>query len=506
MALPKEPRQKMINIMYLVLTALLALNVSSEILNAFKTVDRSLLNSNTVIDKANTNITNSMNEMTKDPNTREKAMLWKPKADSAVAITAQMSAYIDELKQRLLQEADVNENGEYKEDNLEAATRMMVEGKVGDTLLERLKSFEQEVVSVLPQNQREAMIASFPIDLEVPPSNNEGNKTWSAAYFRMTPAVAAMTLLSKFQNDVKRSGNLVAAKCLEQVGQVVVRFNKFEPLVSQNSEYLLPGQPLVVTAGLGAFNTENLPSVTINGSPRPVDPATGTAKFETNVSGGGEQSVRVNVTYTDPNDGQKKTIEKTINYTVGTPSEASIFLEKMNVVYLGVDNPIRVSSGSGKAETMRVSFSGGGLSGSGGKYVIKPMGQPGPATLTVAVENKSATFPIRVKRLPDPVALLGQSKGGKIPSAQFKAIGGLRAQLENSDFEAPFAVISYTMAGSGPGFDNYTPVQVSSARWPAGNAVESRAKPGSIIYFDDILVRGPDGQTRKLPGIGFALQ
>ena len=70
MALPKEPRQKMINLMYLVLTALLALNVSSEILNAFKTVDASLINSNGVIDQKNNTLFKSFQDKIKNPETR----------------------------------------------------------------------------------------------------------------------------------------------------------------------------------------------------------------------------------------------------------------------------------------------------------------------------------------------------------------------------------------------------------------------------------------------------
>ncbi|HMP91317.1 MAG TPA: gliding motility protein GldM [Phnomibacter sp.] len=505
MALPKEPRQKMINMMYLVLTALLALNVSSEILNAFKTVNNSLASSNGVIDQANTGIANSMAEMLKDNNQREKAAIWKPKADSALAFTKEMSDYLEDLKTELKQEAGLNAEGIYKEDNLEAATRMFETNKKGDTLLQKLTQFRDQVLSVLPANMRESMKAALPIDLEKPKTQNAGNNTWSAAYFRMTPAIAGITILSKFQNDVKRSGNLVANECMKQVGQVVLRMNKFEPLVSQNTEYTLPGQKVVITAGLGAFSTENLPQITINGVSRPVDPATGSATWETTAGGGGDQSVKVVVTFTDPNTGEKKTAEKTVKYTVGQPSGASIFLEKMNVMYMDVANPVTVSSGSGKAERTTVSFSAGSVSNKGGgRYEMTPSAQ-GPATVTINVDGKPYSFPIRVKQLPDPVPLVGSMSGGKMPAAQFKAMGGLRAQLKDSEFEYPFAVVSYTMAGNGAGFPGYTPATVNGAQW-GNNAVISQCKPGSTVFFDDIIVRGPGGKTRKLPSIAFQLQ
>src|SRR5882672_10626221 len=98
MSLPKEPRQKMINMMYLVLTALLALNVSVEVLNAFKTVNTSIENSNLVVDQKNTLTYNSFQESMKDPQTAAKAQLWAPKADHVKKLASDMTTYIEGLK------------------------------------------------------------------------------------------------------------------------------------------------------------------------------------------------------------------------------------------------------------------------------------------------------------------------------------------------------------------------------------------------------------------------
>jgi gliding motility-associated protein GldM len=489
------------------LTALLALNVSSEILNAFKTVNISLDKSNKIIDESNQNIASTLANMVKQSETQEMAAIWKPKADSALALTSELSAYITDLKEKLQVEAGRKE-GEttFKEDNLDAATRLFEKQGEGEKLHERLKKYKEDILKLLPAKEAKELEASLPIDLEKPKTENAGNNTWSAAYFRMTPAIAGITILSKFDNDVKRSGNLVANACLKKVGEIEVRMNKFEPLVSQNTEYTLPGQPIKITAGLGAFSTDNLPTVTINGSSRPVDQTTGTATWETTASGGGDQSVNVVVSFKNPNTGQMQTLTKTVKYTVGQPSGASIFLEKMNVMYIGVDNPITVSSGSGKAEKMAVSFTGGSIAGAGGggKYIAKPT-TPGPATVNVSVEGKSFPFPIRVKYLPDPVPVVGTLSGGKMPSSNFKVMGGVRAILKESDFDAPFQVLSYTIAGNGAGFQQYTPVQVTGNAW-GSNAVITQCKPGSTVFIDEIIARGPDGKNRKLPSIAFQLQ
>ncbi|HCT22038.1 MAG TPA: gliding motility protein GldM, partial [Chitinophagaceae bacterium] len=133
MSLPKEPRQKMINMMYLVLTALLALNVSSEILHAFKTVNESLITASNTVEKKNVEIFKSFERKLQDPKTAEKAAIWKPLADKAKALSDDMYKYLENLKEELIQEAGGyitdEETGLKKikaEDNLDAATRLFI--------------------------------------------------------------------------------------------------------------------------------------------------------------------------------------------------------------------------------------------------------------------------------------------------------------------------------------------------------------------------------------------
>src|SRR5881275_1533734 len=105
MGLPKEPRQKMINMMYLVLTALLALNVSAEILNAFKTVNNSIIKANGVLDDNSKAIYSSLDEKLKDPKTVEKAKIWVPKAQAVAGYSKMVYDSIEHLKMRLMRGA-----------------------------------------------------------------------------------------------------------------------------------------------------------------------------------------------------------------------------------------------------------------------------------------------------------------------------------------------------------------------------------------------------------------
>lgn len=523
MALPKEPRQKMINMMYLVLTALLALNVSAEILNAFRTVNNSISTANGVIDEKNKSVYNSFDALAKDPQTAEKAKLWQPLAQEAQKLAADMSSYLDGLKTTLKTESGlvVHEGVEdFKEDNIDAPSRLFDTKGEGPKLQQKLTEFKTNLLNVLDPSkfpndpvlqkelteEKDRLTKTLPLDLSIPASKSgNSSNNWTQAYFHMTPTIAALTILSKFQNDVKNSESQVADYCLSKVGSVKVIFDEFQALVGTNSTYLMPGQDLEVSAGIGAYSKNVKPTVTINGAVVPLN-ADGMAVFKKQVSGAGEQSVTVNVNFTKP-DGTTDTKTRVIKYVVGQPSGASVFLEKMNVMYIGVENPLRVSAGSAGREKMQVSFTGGSISSTGGDgYVAKPT-QAGPAEVRVTVDGKTSSFPMRCKILPDPTAMVGTNKGGSISSALFKAQGGMFARLLESEFDVKFEVLSYKLGANGGAFGTYQEAANEGPRWTGKAAdIVTRATPGSSIFFDQIRVKGPDGKTRELPGIFFNLK
>ena len=164
MALPKEPRQKMINIMYLVLTAILALNVSAEILEAFKTVDTSLQSSSANISTANSTLYESLEKKKNDAQYKEQAAIWHPKAEQARILSADLTKYIDELKLNLKKAAGLKEDGSFKEDNLDASTRLFETNKKGPELkakLDEYKISESEVLVYSDKIKEASRIADF---------------------------------------------------------------------------------------------------------------------------------------------------------------------------------------------------------------------------------------------------------------------------------------------------------------------------------------------------------
>ncbi|HEX8331308.1 MAG TPA: gliding motility protein GldM, partial [Segetibacter sp.] len=410
MSLPTEPRQKMINMMYLVLTALLALNVSSEILNAFRTVNESLMNANGIIDTKNAGIFSSFERKIQDPKTTEKARIWKEKAETAAKYADDMVTYIESLKSGLMVEAgQLQPGGEFKEDNLDAATRMLVEGNKGQELRKRLEEYRKNLLSIDPEIAKE-FEKTLPIDISVPKTSNQGNNSWEAAYFRMTPTIAAITMLSKFENDVKNSEAQVLDYCHRKVGEVEVVYNEFQAFAGTNSQYLMPGQELIITAGVGAFSKSAKPSINIDGAGVGLNPE-GVAEFRTTVGGPGTYTKNVNISFVKP-DGSVASISKKVEYTVGSPTGANVSADAVKVLYIGLDNPLTITGGTAGDEKTSANMAGGDLRKTGPSKYIARVSSPGEATINVTVEGKTTPFKFRVKRVPDPVAMIGASSGG----------------------------------------------------------------------------------------------
>ncbi len=505
MALPKEPRQKMINLMYLVLTALLALNVSSEILNAFKTVNNSLNNATNTIEDKNKTLFASLNDLKNDPKTREKANIWAPKANRAKDVSDKMNAYILNLQDRLKKEAGLDPStGKYNEGSLEAATRLMDEEGEGEKLKNELTKFKNDLLGIDPAIAKE-FAHSLPIDVSMPKVENPSNNTWSAAYFRMTPTIAAMTILSKFQNDVKNSESQVVEYCHNQIGSVKVVYNQFQAFAGQSSQYLMPGQELQITAGIGAFSSEAKPTVSIDGATVPIGPD-GAATYKTTVGSAGSYTKKVHITFLKP-DGTQGAVDKEISYTVGSPTGASVSADAVKVLYIGLDNPVSVSGGNVGDEKVSFSMDNGSFTkDKPGHYIVRP-GKPGTANITLNIEGKAQQFPFRVKTVPDPIAMVGASKGGIMGVNEFKAQQGIRAELENFVFEGvKFTVTSYTIALTGPGLpEGFAYRDVSGNTFNSIRDLVEKCRPKTNVTVDNIRVSGPGG-SRSLPPITFNLR
>lgn len=510
MALPKEPRQKMINIMYLVLTALLAINISAEILNAFKTINNSLEKTNTAVNASSTQIFASLTEKMADPATQAKAAIWQPKADQVMKLSADAYNFIDGLKKEIIKEAggDPNDpNTKFKEDDQDASTRVLVKGGKGKALYQKLKDYVTKVLAI-DTAMGIAFKNSLQVDLAMPKSQTSNKKTWEEAYFYMAPSVGTLSILSKFQNDIKTSENKLVTYCHEQVGKVELRFDSFEAIVGQNSKYLMPGQEIEITAGLGAYSKTKLPTVTVNGSGVALNEK-GQAIYKAQAGGVGSHTINVTVAFTDQ-DGNPQTRTIPVEYTVGS-ANASIALDKMNVLYIGVDNPVSIAASGGGDDKVQATITGGGGSLTrvgNGKYIARVNSVTDDARITVNVDGKVAgASQFRVRTIPEAQAYVGgQPSGANIAAGAFKAQGGVGAGIKNFPFELEYNVVSFTFTCDSDDDIVSIPVQGAAFSGAVRSAMNQHVQAGRMVTIDEIRVKGPDGRTTKAPSLVYYIK
>jgi gliding motility-associated protein GldM len=499
MALPKEPRQKMINIMYLVLTAMLALNVSAEILNAFRTVDNSLIATNRTINLSTDAVMKSLEEKKSDPTSAVKANIWYPKAEKAIALSKEMYDYIQNLRNRILKDADFNPaDSSFKADNLDIATRIMVDQKEGPKLRERLDKYKRDLLAIDPEIADEFK-NSLQIDLSMPKVQDKSNKTWESGYFHMVPTVAAVTILSKFQNDIKTSENKVVNFCHQKVGQVVIRFDRFEPIIGQSSNYLMPGQSLEIKAGIGAFTKAALPTITIGSQTQQLNDS-GFVRYTTQAAQGlGLKTIPIHISYKDQ-DGNPRVIDRVVTYTVGQASTA-IALPEMNVLYIGYPNKVTVSAAGVGAEKISISAPGANIQRTGnGEFIVNVGSQNDNFVITASAEGKTiGSAAYRVRNIPQAIAKVGEFKSGAyVNLSALAAQPGVSASIENFPLPLKYSVTRFTVVGLNEDGDVIKEICQGNLFTPRAKQIIRGLKSGDLISFEDIQAVGPGNRGMKL--------
>ena len=512
MGLPTDPRQKMINMMYLVLIAMLALNVSAEILNAFKTVQNSLQKSIDIIDKQNEESIKAMLKKADDPTSAEKAKYWLPVAQKSKLLSDEIYNYIESLKLELKQESGLKkvivngkEEEQYKLDDLDAPTRLFVSGEssgkqLGPVLKQKLIDYKAEMLG-LNDKIKDEFKENLPLDVTDPESENEHGTTisWDYAYFHMTPTIAALTILTKFQNDIRSCEEEIISFCLKQIGQVEIVYDQFNAFASINSQYVLPGDPLEINAGVGAFNKDAQPNVVIDGAKINVN-SDGVAIYKFSADGIGLQEKKIKISFLKP-DGTKGEVEKIIKYTVGESAGIVVSTDKTRVFYKGLDNPLSIN-GDADDQDIHVTLDNKSASitkVAKGQYVVKCLAE-GITKVQVYDGKETKTVSIPIKRVPDPIATVNGSAGGSMQANIFRIQKVMKVELKDFVFEGvSFPIRKFVVVFSGKGFEEFTFEENNGAAFQ-DNVIQNlkKCQSGSVVTFGDIEVSEPGGATRKL--------
>ncbi len=529
MSIPKEPRQLMINLMYLVLTAMLALNVSAEIFNAFALVDKGLNKSNTVLDSTNDRIPAEVARLAK----KEPKKLGKytertePTRELAKVFCDSIDAVILRLKDfngdGVYDDEDdvikVDENGkEYKryirnKKNKDLTTRWLVgpvpadnAGK-GAEIESMISEYRTKFLEMIDPEDRESFKGK--IALNVDSAYLDSDKlNWSHYNFFQMPVAATLPIFSKLKNDAKSTESAVLNYFLEKCGGESIVFDKFRVVSSPKKSYIIKGEKYESEIFLSA-SSQNIKgmSVTVGGSSLPVKD--GVAKYTATASGTGVKKYTATISITNPVTGEKTTERGEFEYEVGERS-CNVAATKMNVFYIGVDNPVSVTAAGISSNKLKVDASGVTLTKSGGGYVAKA-NRPGEANITVSGGGlKPTKFPFRVKRIPDPIPVLGagpNKTGGAMGNGEFKAQLGLAAILENFDFDAKCKIQGYNLTRVAKRQDPVENINGGSRYDAKSQRLVSAAKPGDVYYFDNVKARCPgDSAGRKLPSVVFKIK
>ncbi|RFZ90185.1 gliding motility protein GldM [Mucilaginibacter conchicola] len=496
----ETPRQRMIGILYLVLLGLIALNVPDSLLDAFRNITVSLETSSKNV---TTGIDNTYKafEATKLKEQKERAQPIYDKAKKASAIANDLYNYIESLKQKLTAAGggfNPEINDVAQRDNLDVSAHLMIDGKNADVLREKIDETRKQLIETLPERDRAGV--NFSLNAIDPPKRGDIKKTWQEANFGDgIPLGATLTTLAKLQADTKNAENEVVKKILGEVDQAVVNLDKFNAVAVAPSSYVIAGQPYTAEVFLTASDSKSNPDISVNGNKLATKDGKGTYTVSTGSEGTFTWVGKIHVRQNDGTFKDYTTAPQT--YQVARPS-AVVSPDKMNVLYIGVPNPLSVSAPGVSKDKIKVSISGGSISGSGGHYTAN-VSSIGTAKVTVSGDKGTVlgTSEFRVKRIPDPRAMFAGKSGGNTSAANLRAQDRLFAKLDNFEFDAKFNVTRFTMILIKPRQDA---IILSTTGGELSGAMKSALAgitPGSTLVFKEVVAVGPDGTQRGLDGM-----
>lgn len=553
----KTPRQKMIEMMYLVLTALLALNVSKEIITAFITINGKIESSSGVIQQSNSSVygtfDNKRAALVAQKGDLDNLNFWQGKSDKVKLRTKQVISFLlSEANEAIegLEKKDwsiKDEDGYVTSlkslltiknmDNYEQATRMFVgdnprfPNERGMALLDSIHSYrnaitelmgnykigEKEYTFVAPEDLsglKEALktansadtaeIAAFYRSMTIPKEVEvkHGAETvffpWPGAMFNHTPLVAAVAIFNSMKLDILNAENHAANFMLAKVDAPTFNFNKIEPLAFARTGYINAGDSLNLRVMIAAYDSTDVPKIRygINDS---IPANWKETEGSIHLDGSSPGSYRATGTIGVKVKGEIKQKPWEFNYTVGKPS-GTVSLPEMNVLYRGYNNIVE-GAASGFPD---YSLSGGGnvsVSRSGENYIAKPgRGRTAKINIAGVAEDGTSTslgsFEFRVQNLPKPEIRLGRiTSGESATSAQFRASRRLFAGYPPEiPLNAKFSVSKWEMSVTGAP----RPVngRGSTLNAKALRAV-ANANSGAIVTVV-ATVRGPAGSMRQI--------
>ena len=507
---PVSPRQKMINLMYVVLMAMLALNVSTEVLNGFSIVEESLNRTTNNSSKENQALYSDFEaQMKSNP---EKVKAWFDKAREVRRMSDSLYNFADELKIAIVKEAD-GKNGDVhnivSKEDLEASTQVMLapgRGQ-GKQLFNSINSFRERILKMISDEGQKAIIRSN-LSTQIPKKVHALGKNWQEYLFENMPVAAAVTLLSKLQSDVRYAEGEVLHTLVSNIDMKDIRVNQLSAFVIPNSQTIVRGDQFSARIVMAAVDTTRQPDIYIGN--RKMNLKKGLYSMTCGRTGDFTLAG-----YLEMVNGSGDRIRRDFSqkYTVVDPS-ATVSADLMNMLYAGYSNPISVSVPGVPLNKVSASMSGGVLQPVGpGRYIARPSAIGRDVIITVSSNNtghlqQMGQFVFHVRKLPDPTAFIefkdekgvpSRYRGGAISKATLMTTNGIGAAIDDGLLNIGFKVLGFETVF----FDNMGNAvpQISSGDSfsPKQKDIFRKLSRGKRFYISRVRAIGPDGIERKLP-------
>ncbi len=502
---PVSPRQKMINLMYVVLMAMLALNVSTEVLEGFSLVEESLSRTTSNSSKENASIYSDFEaQMKANP---EKVKAWFDKATSVKRMSDSLFNFAQELKEAIVREADGKDGDVHdirNKEDLEAATQIMLApgtGK-GKQLHDAINNYREQMLKMV-NDERQRNIIKSNLTTELPKHAHAMGKNWQEYMFEGMPTAAAVTLLSKLQSDIRYAEGEVLHTLVSNIDVRDIRVNKLDAFVIPNAQTVVRGDKFSAQIVMAAIDTTQRPQIYIGG--REVNLPHNTYEFIAGKTGD------FNLTgYITMQNGNGELVRRDFNqkYTVVDPS-ATVSADLMNMLYAGYSNPISVSVPGVPLNKVSATMAGGTLQPVGpGKYIARPAAVGKDVTITVSSlqsgsPKQMGQFTFHVRKLPDPTPYIvvgdNRFKGGGLAKSALMDAHHLKAAIDDGLLDIEFKVQSFETVF----FDNMgnaVPMVSNGSTFSERQRDAFRKLSRSRrFYISRVTAIGPDGITRTLP-------
>ncbi len=500
----------MINLMYVVLMAMLALNVSNEVLNGFLIVGESIGRTTENSMKDNLAIYQAFEEQMKaNP---QKVKEWYEKAQQVKQMSDSLYNFAAELKLAIAQEADGKDgdpNNLKGQEDLEASNQVMLapgRGR-GEELKKAIESYRERILKMIPDTAKQRSIRSD-LTTEVPADKRSLGKNWQETQFEAMPAIAAVTILSKLQGDVRNAEKEVLHTLVQNIDVKDIRVNLLEAFVIPNSQTIVRGDKFSAKIVMAAVDTTQVPDIYIGNQKVSLN----NNVYERVCTSTGDFTLAGYIETVNGNgDKLRRNFEQ--KYTVVDPS-ATVSADLMNMLYAGYSNPISVSVPGVPLNKIQASMTNGTLTPTGpGKFIARPSKIGQDAVITVTSTNtgkpqQMGQFTFRVRRLPDPTPFIAMAdekgnptrfKGGGMAKQSLMGIDGIGAAIDDGILDIGFRVLSFeTVFYDNMG--NAVPMVGEGDKFSARQKDTFRKLTRNRrFYISRVKAIGPDGIERTLP-------